>query len=185
MTWSGSLSAWSRRISVAVGVAALACASSSVKAQDPAPQAPAQAQQDGLKFNHDGEMLIVWQIKPERAADFQSGWTTIKTLLAASQKPDVKAFGDALHISRVVTGTGGPAIFVFQLSPASKTFSYNPVPILFEMLKPPPPDPAAAPDAPNPPGTVSDTEAREIFDKINDSWVENGIVPWPLQKIAG
>ena len=152
--------------------------------QDKPAAAPQQA--DPLKFSHDGPMLLVWQIKPDRAAGFEQAWLTIKTALAKNEKPEVRTFGESWTISKVdAPGAQGAVIYIFHLNPASKTFSYNPSPLLFEVLKAPTPDPGAATPPPNPPGTFTYDEAKTIFDKINGAWIEaGGIVPWPLQKVG-
>src|SRR5262245_66637653 len=67
-----------------------------------APRALAQeaAAQDTLKFT--GEAAIVLNlIKPEKAADFEAVWKDIKAKLAASDKPELKAFGENLKIFKV------------------------------------------------------------------------------------
>jgi hypothetical protein len=202
MELSVSLSAVRRRAVLAAGLAGLLCAASGVRAsqplvdvsslgeielaaQDPAPQQPAAQQADPLKFTHDGNMLLIWQIKPDRAADFELGWKTIKEALAANANPDIKAFGDSFTVSKVNLPAGAPTVmYVFQLMPVSKTYSYNPVTLLFTTLKAPAGDPAATTPPPPPPGTFTDAQAREVFDKINGSWIDpNGISPWPLAKM--
>jgi hypothetical protein len=187
MDLSGALPALRRRAFVAAGLAALVCAASSVRAQDPAPaaQAAAPAQEDGLKFNHDGDVLLIWSIKPDRAEGFETAWRTIKAALAANASADIQAFGRSIEINKVATPPGGPSVvFVFRLSPASKTLSYNHVKLLFETLKAPTPDPAAPAGAQPPPGTFTYDQAKELFDKIDNSWTEQGVVPWPLTKIG-
>lgn len=184
MDVSGALPALRRRAFVAVGLAALVCAASAVQAQDPAPAAAAQAQADPLKFNHDGDMLLIWSIKADRAEGFETAWRTIKAALAANASPDVKAFGETIEISKVGMGAGGPSVvYVFRLSPTSKVHSYNHVTILFTMLKAPDPDPAAPAGAQPPAGTFTYDQAQELFQKIDNSWTEQGVVPWPLTRV--
>ena len=85
----------SRRTSVGLGLAAvLLCGTSGIQAhpmQDPAPAAAAQApaKPDPFKFS-DEFVLLVNQIKPEKAADFESAWSTIIAKLTASDKPGLK-----------------------------------------------------------------------------------------------
>jgi hypothetical protein len=192
MELSVSLSALRRRAVLAAGLAGLLCAASGVRASQPMVvdfsgigvvdgQA---AQADPLKFTHEGNMLLVWQIKPDRVADFEQGWKTIKQALKDNANPDIKAFGDSFTISKVNVPAGGPNMYVFQLMPVSNKYSYNPVALLFDTLKAPAADPAAGAAATPPAGTFTDEQAREIFNKINNSWVDaNGISPWPLTKM--
>jgi len=152
--------------------------------QDPAAVPQQQTPpQDPLKFTHDGPLLIMWQIKADRVADFESAWSSIRGALAKNANPDLQAFAQSFTVSRVMTGPTGPVIYVFQCNPASKTFSYNPVALLYETLKAPAPDPAAAAGTPPPsvPGTFNYEEATAVYKKLEGAY-EN-ITPWPLQKM--
>jgi hypothetical protein len=178
-----------RRPLVAIGLAS-ALASTGVGTesgglrQDPAPAAQ-QQQADPLKFSHDGALLLVWQIKPDRAEGFEQAWMTIRQALAKHQNADIRAFGESWSIHKVEAISPQSVIYIFHLNPVSKTYSYNPSPLLFETLKAPTPDPGAATPPANPPGTFSYDEAKAIFDKINGAWIEaGGIVPWPLRKLS-
>ncbi|MEZ5317629.1 MAG: hypothetical protein R2752_09540 [Vicinamibacterales bacterium] len=185
MKLSSSLSALRRQAVLAVGLAALVCAASGVKAQDAAAgQDPAPAQQqDPLKFSHNGEVMILWAIKPERTADFESVWTTIKGALAQNADANLRALGQSIKISKVDLPAGGPGVlYVFLLSPASTQYSYNPVTLLFETLKAPDADPAATTPAPKPAGTFTYDEAQEVFKKFDGSY--NQINPWPLKGLG-
>jgi hypothetical protein len=185
MDVSSALPALRRKAFVAVGLAALVSVATPAMAQDPAPAAQAAPQQDPLKFTDAGEKLIIYQIKPEREADFEAGWKAIKAALAASPDQAIKAFGDSFTINKVDLGAASPVrIFVFRLSPTSTTYSYNHVPLLFETLKAPAPDPAAPAGAQPPPGTFTYDQAQELYKKIHDAWAPQGISTWPLIKIG-
>jgi hypothetical protein len=170
---SGFRSATGRRTLIAIGVAASLCAASTLKAhpaQDPAAPAaaaPAQTAPDPLKLNTEFA-LIINQIKSEKAADFESAWTTIKGKLSSSAKPELKELGDGLKIYKVDTPpvAGQPVVYIFHLQPPSKTQSYDPTKILYYS--------GAFPDRP---------EADALYAKIKDAY--QGIFPWPLKQIGG
>ena len=170
---SGFRSAPSRRTWIAFGVAASLCAASTLKAhpaQDPAAPpaaAPAQSAPDPLKLTSDFA-LIINQIKSDKAADFESAWTTIKSKLSSSAKPELKELGDGLKIYKVDTppAAGQPVVYIFHLQPPSKTQSYDPTKILYFS--------GAFPDRP---------EADALYAKIKDAY--QGIFPWPLKQIGG
>src|SRR5690348_16954580 len=108
--FSGSLSMSTRRGLLVVMVAAMLCGASglrSLHAQAAAAPAQAPAADDSLKFSTDAA-VIIWQVKPGSAADFESAWTTIKTKLSASDKPEWKELGDGLKIFKV-SAAGMPA----------------------------------------------------------------------------
>jgi hypothetical protein len=119
-----------------------------------------------LKFSSQAA-VIIWQIKPESAADFESAWTAIKTKLAGSDKPDFKALGDSLTIFKAQgTPAGSPVVYVFSISPASPTLSYDPAKILY------------APDL------WERTEADALFKKISDGIEPQGLSALALGKIG-
>ena len=184
MFWS------SRRAGTILGAVAILLAGVSAGAiQNPPPtpqaQQPAQPQQaDPLKFTHTGDLILLWQIKPDRTADFESAWSSIRGALAKNPNADLQAFAKSFTISKVNTPQGGPSIYVFVCQPVSTTVSYNPVTLLFETLKAPAPDPNAAagtPPPPAPPGTFTYEEAQAIFKKLEGAY--EAITPWPLQKM--
>src|SRR5436190_21526080 len=112
----------SRRTSVGLGLAAvLLCGTSGIQAhpmQDPAPAAAAQApaKPDPFKFS-DEFVLLVNQIKPEKAADFESAWSTIIAKLTASDKPGLKEMGEGLKIYKLgaAPAAGQPILYIFNL----------------------------------------------------------------------
>ncbi len=129
--------------------------------QPPAGQAPAE---DQLKFKTDAG-VIIFQVKPDKTADFESAWTEIKTKLSASDKPDWKELGDSMQIYKS-PATGQSVIYVFELNPASKTLSYDPSKILYAT------------------GSAWERPAADaLYNKILNSL--DGINTIPLQKVGG
>ena len=139
-----------------------------VAAQEQAPPAAGQqaAQADALKFSTEAA-VVIWQVKAANAADFESSWTAIKTKLGASDKPDLKELGDSLKIFKasVPTAADQPVVYVMEISPASKTLSYDPARILYT------------------PDMWPREEADALFKKIADS-IAN-ISALPLTKVGG
>ena len=187
MEWSGSLPVTSRRALVALGVVAVLCATSGLKAQPPAQtppaaQAPAQPA-DPLKFNIDSPVLIVFTVKAEKAADFEAAWAGIRAGFAKTTKPDLKAFGDTLKVYKVdftaiampAPPAGSPVVYVQQIDSPSKTFSYNPVKIIYEMLN----------NNGQEGGAITRPEADDLYGKLGLKEQLVTINPWPLSKLGG
>lgn len=173
MTWSSVLPAVGRRAIVAIvalGVAALLGATPVVRAQQPTPT-PAPA--DPLKFNLDVPLLLIYSVKPDKTADFESVWAAIKDGLAKSEKPELKSFGEGLKLFKADTPAPPagsppvPAIYVFQIDAPSKTISYNPVKLLYESEG----------------GLFKYEVATPLFDKFKDTYT--GIQFWPMVKVGG
>jgi hypothetical protein len=142
--------------------------------QQPAAPAKPQEQVDQLKFNLDTPVLLMNQVKPDKTADFESAWASIRAGLAKiADKPDVKAFSDTLQkLYKVDLGGQGAqapvVLYIIQLDSPSKTHSYNPVKIIYDVLM------AAT--------VVTREEADVIYKKLQDS-VQN-IQFWPLTKVG-
>ena len=160
----GSLSMSTRRAFVLVMMMTLLCGAGMRAQQAAAPAA------DGFMFGGKS-MLVMWQVKPEAAADFSSTWAAIKTKLAASDKPDIKELGDSLNIFKVAAQdapAGSPAIFVFQLMPSSKTLSYDPGKILFTQT----------------PGAWERKDAEALYAKVGAAVIlQMNLLP--LEKVGG
>ena len=174
MNVSGTLSAASRRVVVALGLAVFLSLSSGTWAQGPAAEEPVEqeAQADPLKFSRGGRMFIVYQIKAGMDQDFVLAWQTIKDHLMKMGDSALSQFAQGINILKVDTPAGGDAIYIFDLNPASTTYSYNPVTLLYETLA----------ENPEKPGVgLSYDQATEIYDKIKDSY--NSITPWPLTPV--
>jgi hypothetical protein len=151
---------------------ALLCGASGMRAQQAAaPAAPAAAPApDGFMFGGKS-VILMWQIKPEAAADFASTWGAMKAKLAASEKPDIKELGESLHIYKVAAEgapAGSPVIFVFELIPSSKTLSYDPGKILFTQT----------------PGAWERKDADVMYTKIGAGVIVQMNV-LPLEKVGG
>jgi hypothetical protein len=173
MKLSGSQPAWRRRSFVSLGVAAMvACAASGLRAQQttgqttgqaagqPQGQAQAPAGPDQFKLSSDAAMFLNF-IKPEKAADFEEVWKTIRTKLSASDKPELKAFGDGLKIYKVDTPPVAPQglVYILFADPNPKT-TFDPGKILYES------------------GLFERADADALYGKLKETY--NNIQPWPL-----
>jgi hypothetical protein len=164
----GSLSMSTRRALVLVIVTMTLLCGASMRAQQAAAP-PAPAGPDPFKFSIDN-VLILFQVKPDKTADFESAWAAIKDKLSKTDKADYKELGDTIKIYKVnAEGAGAPAgspvIYVFQLNPPSKTLSYDPGKILYA------------------PGLFERKDADEIYKKISDGLA--GLNFLPLSKVGG
>lgn len=126
-----------RRSFVTVGLAVLVGASivqaqsqQQAPAAPPASQqaaaAPAQAPADPLRFSVDEAALII-QVQAGKSADFESGFSAMLAALAASEKPELKAFGGSIMIRKANTGApaDAPSLYLMMVTGASKELSYN------------------------------------------------------------
>jgi hypothetical protein len=184
MSLVGFGSASSRRTIVILGLAAFVSAASVAGAQDPptdgqapsapapaagagAQQAPAPATEDAFKFTTDAA-VVIWQIKPEATADFESVWNVIRSRAAsATDSPEAKAIVDSMTLYRHVAPASatGPVAYFFQIDPVVKTATYDPTFLLFNS------------------GLFERPEADELFNKLSASINPPGINPVPLQKM--
>ena len=78
---SGSLSMSTRRAFFLVAVLALLCGASGMRAHQAAAPAAPPAQEDPFKFSGVENELILFQVKPEKATDFEAAWSAIKDKL--------------------------------------------------------------------------------------------------------
>ena len=177
MKLSGSQPAWSRRAFVSLGVAAMvACAASGLRAQQQTTgqttgQPPPQQQQtppagqdkpDPFKLTSDTALFLNF-IKPDKAADFEEVWKTIRTKLSSSSKPDYKAFADALKIYKVdspADPTHGVTYVLFA-DPTPKV-TFDPGKLLYES------------------GEFERADADALYAKVRDTYENPGILPWPM-----
>ena len=125
MRFSGSVSAVSRRALMALGLVTVL--GGVAFAQDPA----AAQQQDSLKLTTQDNVILMYQIKSERAADFAAGWNEIKAKLSASTNADFKEMGDSINLFTVDLPASPMTLFVFQLKPPSHKISYDPTRLLY------------------------------------------------------
>ena len=152
------------------GVDLQAQATTPPPAQTPAP-APPQEKPDPLKFNTDSPIILLFQIKADKTADFEAAWGSIRTAFGKVTKPEAKAFGDTMAKLYKVDAGGAPApvaIYVVQLDAPSKTFSYDPGKMVYETLM----------------GEKAMTreEADVIYKKLADSF--SNINFWTLVKVG-
>jgi len=163
MKSSGFFSVSGRRALMAIGVAVLLCVSSNVKVSGAPKAQDAAAQQDPLKLNIDGPAILVFRIKKDRTADFEALWPAIRAGLAKSSKEDLKEFAATLTPYKVKDVEG---FYVFNLDHPSKTYSYNPIALLY----------------------YTDAEAikRDEADTILKKWTDSseGVNIWPLLKLG-
>ena len=123
-------SALSRRIVMILGVVAVLATARVASAQ-------AAAQEDQFQFKTPMGWIL-WQVKGDKTADFESAWVAIKTKFGASDKPEHKAVGESLKMYKPDTppvdapGVGPVAFYYFVIDPASNTQSYNPTALLYE-----------------------------------------------------
>ncbi len=150
--------------------------------QDPPPaqQAAAPAPQaDGLKFTQSVPHLIIWGIKPGKAADFEATWAMIRAQFEKSERPEVKefaaTFGKAYRVDVGPSGPTDPSIYVFEILTPSMTQSYNPGRIIYEFLWKVENGKEIG---------IPRVDADAIFAKLgNMAEMFSSINPWPLKKI--
>ena len=153
MALSGFASVWHRRTVVTLALVAGLAMGSNVWAQ----AAPA----DDFKFSSESAGII-WTIKGDKVADFESVWAGIRTKLAASDNPELKALGESFRIYKVDV-TPVPAdgqTYFFIADPASKTTTYSVVWLLYESK------------------LYTRAEAEVLFPKIKDAIVQVNAIPF-------
>ena len=168
---SGSLSAASRRAAMGLGLAAvLGVATLSAQQTTPPPaQQPAApaapAPEDPFKFKTDVG-VVLWFIKPDKTADFESVMGTIKAKLTASDKPEWKAVGDSMKVWKIDLPANPQQglTYLVIIDPASKTNSYSPTEILYNS------------------GLFERADADMIYGKLKETF--NQIFPWPAVKVG-
>jgi 2-oxoglutarate dehydrogenase E2 component (dihydrolipoamide succinyltransferase) len=170
----GSGSASSRRTIVAGLLAAVFGAAVTAQAQQapaPAPAAPAQAEPapapDAFKFTSDAA-LVVWVVKGDKTADFESAWSEVLGKLAASGKPDLKTVVDSVKIFKADgPATADGVTYFFVIDPVVKTSTYNPSTLIYSS------------------GIYERAQADEIFNKINGAInPQGGIRPIPIVRVG-
>lgn len=141
-------------VALAVGVVSVGSATTAWAQAAPA---------DEFKFASDSGGMI-WVIKAASVADFDATWASIRTKLAASDKPELKELGASLKIYKAATppSPDGQTYF-FIADPASKSLSYSVTYLLFEA------------------GIFTRAEADIMFPKLRDAIV--GLNVLPLTKV--
>jgi hypothetical protein len=121
-----------------------------------------QTPPDRLKFDTDGTVLIVWSIKPDRVDAVLSAWAQIREALAKSARADYKelaaTIGPIARFQTDATPAGSPVELVMKVTKPSKTYSYNPGRIVYELL--------------SRQRELSRAEADSLMSKIQDSFVD-------------
>lgn len=143
-------------------------------------QPPAATQQDNLLLPNSPH-LIIWGVKPSKAADFEALWKGLQAQFAKSERPEVKEFAATItnmyKLTAASTSPDAPVIFVFQVEKPSPTQSYNPGRIIYEFLY-------KLVDGKE--TGIPRAEADELFKKIGTSLTDMfaSINTWPLAKIG-
>jgi hypothetical protein len=155
-------------LNLVVGVAQ-AAAQTPPPAQAPAP--PAQAP-DPLLFTANAPVLMVFQIKTDKTADFESAWGAIRAAFGKAAKPETKAFGETLQkLYKVEAGGAAPqpvSVYLLQIDAPSKTYSYDLGKVIYMTLMEE--------------KALTREEADAIIAKLKDSLA--GINPWVLTKVG-
>ena len=156
-------SALSRRIVLILGVVTVLALPRLASAQ------AAAAQEDQFAFKTPLGWVL-WQVRADKSADFESAWIAIKTKFAASDKPEHKAVAESLKMYKPdappvdAPGVGQVAFYYFVIDPASQTQSYNPTALLYETGE-----------------LFPRAEADAIFEKLKGALV--GIDARPLKRL--
>lgn len=170
MRLSGVFPVIGRRTVVALGVAGMLVMASAAQAQEPPPaqppaQAAAPAAPDPLKFENAELVILLWQIKPEKADDFAALIKELKAKMVANEKPEVKAHGESIKLMRVQTdpAVAGPALFLLSLDPPS-ALSYDSVKMIYDQAG------------------FTREEADALYKRLADAHVQ--LVPWNIKRIG-
>lgn len=93
-------------------------------AQPPAQEAPAAPTQPKLTFTGTAGLLLV-PVKPDQTTAFEEMATKLKTNLAASTDPQLKAAGDAFKFYKAAEPMGANALYVVLVDPAVANSEYD------------------------------------------------------------
>ena len=127
-----------RGIVAAVMVAVLAVGASARAQQAPAPAAGAPAAgapapappEDPFKFTTDAA-LVIWIVKTDKVADFESFWSELRTKAAASDKPEVKSVAESLKLFKADGPATPDGITYFSIMDPAKAPTYSPTVLLY------------------------------------------------------
>jgi hypothetical protein len=103
----------------------------------PPAAAPAAAQAapepvDGLKITDADIAMIIYQVKPDKTADFEAVWAQAKQLYSTVDDADVKAIGTSFKIIKLAgTAADAPAQYWFYIDPVNHKASYDPTKLFF------------------------------------------------------
>ena len=148
-------------LATALAVPAVAAAQDTTPAEDATSTQEAAAQPDPMKFAA-STAIILNEVRPDKAADFEAVWTEIKAALAASDKPEMQRQAAGLKMYKLGTElpAGSNAIYIFSLDPVASGQTCDPVKILFES------------------GLFERPQADELYARLKDAYAR--ITPWPL-----
>jgi len=118
---------------MAVMVAVLAVGASARAQQAPAPApapAAAAAPEDPFKFTTDAA-LVIWIVKTDKVADFESFWSELRTKAATSDKPEVKAVAESLKLFKADGPATPDGVTYFSIMDPAKAPTYSPTVLLY------------------------------------------------------
>jgi hypothetical protein len=133
MSLSGFLPAFSRRAIVVTSAAAVLMATTGMvlKAQNPAPAAPAaQAPADPLSFTTADARVVFISLTPDAAQAFEAALGKAKDALAKSAKPEQKDQASHWKVIKGAAQGDGSVPFLYVLDKTVTGSSYNPFVIL-------------------------------------------------------
>jgi len=122
---------------------------------------PAAPQADPFMFNVD-TVLLFFSIKEANTADFESVMTSIKEILAKSEKAERKSQATSFQVYKIETAQNGVLTYAMLLDPATKGTSYDFGKILSEGMPP--------------------EKVQEVFKKLTDSFAGPPSIA-PLKKV--
>jgi hypothetical protein len=135
----------------------------------------ASAQEDPLKFSSSNPVLIIFQVKADKTAEWLDAWKGILALLDKSPDADLKALGATLgkhyKVDQPPIDQGGQKanLFVFVVDSPSTKFTYNPRELIYTHLK------AGQEGSP-----ITRAEADPPYQKLAEAYL--GVYVWKLTK---
>jgi hypothetical protein len=103
--------------------------------------ARAQEQPDPLKFETNAPVLIIYQVRADKTADWEEAWKGIRALLEKASDPELQAMSQSLskqfRVDQDPIDAAGTkaAIYVFHVDSPSTKFSYHPQKLVYTHLK--------------------------------------------------
>jgi predicted lipoprotein with Yx(FWY)xxD motif len=117
-----------------LATAASALGAATASAQTPAPAA-APAQTPNARVFNSGSGLILYTIKADKAADFESVISKTKEALAKSAKPERKQQAATWKVFKAAeAGANGNVTYVMVMDPTIKEADYNVINLLNEVF---------------------------------------------------
>src|SRR4051812_42982343 len=97
--------------------------------------APAHAQTPNARIFNSGSGLILYTIKADKTADFESVMNKTKEALSKSEKPDRKQQAATWRVFKAAeAGANGNVTYVMIMDPSIKDADYNVINILNEVF---------------------------------------------------